>query len=251
MGERTKIEWADHTFNPWWGCVEMSPACDHCYARTFSTRLGYDIWGADKPRRWFGAEHWRKPLAWNTAAEKAGTRARVFCASMGDVFEKGSSDLDTQRANLWALIEMTPMLDWLLLTKRPENITRMVPASWLETPSPNVWYGTTVEDVPRMARVERLAAVPAYVRFLSCEPLLALIAPNLEHIDWVICGGESGHGARPMRLEWARTLRDAALAQDTAFHFKQWGDYNEHGVRVGKTNAGRLLDGRQWDEFPR
>lgn len=250
MSENTKIEWAHHTFNPWWGCVEMSPACDHCYARTFSKRLGFDIWGTGKPRRWASPEYWRKPLKWNRDAAKAGERRRVFCASMADVFEKGSSDLDGQRANLWALIEMTPMLDWLLLTKRPENITRMVPADWLQTPLENVWYGSTVEDLQRQRRINVLGAVPAYVRFLSCEPLLEGIAPNLSRIDWVICGGESGPGARPMQADWARNLRDHCLAQDTAFHFKQWGDYNEHGERVGKKAAGRLLDGREWNELP-
>jgi protein gp37 len=283
MGANSKIEWTHHTFNPWWGCVEMSPACDHCYARTFSKRLGYDIWGTDKPRRWASPSYWRQPLKWNLAAAKASERRRVFCASMADVFEKGSSDLDGQRSNLWALIESTPMLDWLLLTKRPENITRMVPTAWLETPRFNVWYGTTVEDNPRTARVDRLRQVPADVRFLSCEPLLDDIAPalSLEGIHWVICGGESGRGARPMNPEWARGLRDTCEDAGIPFHFKQWGDwfprsqwednpylllpddcdlqpsaslvkYDDGEImhRVGKKAAGRLLDSFEWNELP-
>jgi protein gp37 len=169
---------------------------------------------------------------------------------MADVFEKGSSDLDGQRANLWALSDMTPMLDWLWLTKRPENITRMVPPAWLETPRPNVWYGTTVEDVPRSARIDRLKAVPAHVRFLSCEPLLDEITPRLDGIHWVICGGESGHGARPMSPVWARELRDQCAFSGVPFHFKQWGDHDERGVKVGKKAAGRLLDGREWNDLP-
>jgi protein gp37 len=250
VGANSKIEWTHHTFNPWWGCVEMSPACDHCYARTFAKRVGYDVWGADKPRRSASPAYWREPLKWNKAAQDAGERRRVFCASMADVFEKGSSDLDEQRKNLWALIDMTPMLDWLLLTKRPENITRMVPPDWLTTPRPNVWYGATVEDGPRMARIDRLRQVPALVRFLSCEPLLDEITPDLTGIHWVICGGESGPKARPMNPRWARELRDQCAFSGVAFHFKQWGDYNERVERVGKKAAGRLLDGREWNELP-
>ena len=244
MSEHTGIEWCDHTFNPWWGCVKVSPACDHCYAATLSHRYGFDIWGPDKPRRWFGAKHWREPLAWNKAAEKAGTRRRVFCASMADVFEQGSADLDGQRANLWALIEQTPMLDWLLLTKRAGFIARMVPASWLRTPRENVWYGTTVETPDYLWRVFQLRDVPAAVRFVSYEPALADVSWPLDGIDWVIAGGESGGGFRAPNPEWIRSARDQTKATGAAFFFKQWG-----GLRP--KSAGAVLDGREWKEFPR
>lgn len=246
----SKIEWTDHTFNPWWGCVRVSPACQHCYAETFAKRTGHHVWGVDAPRRFFGAKHWQEPAKWNREAAEAGERKRVFCASMADVFED-RPELEDPRGYLFGIIEGTPMLDWLLLTKRPENIERMLPSDWLTHPKANVWLGTTVEDGPRQERIDSLRRVPAVVRFLSCEPLLASIAPNLHGISWVICGGESGPGARPMRSNWPRTLRDHCVANGVAFHFKQWGDHDEHGHRVGKKAAGRLLDGREWNELPR
>src|SRR5262249_26019968 len=132
MGKQTAIDWCNHTFNPWWGCDEarvpdgsMSPECVYCYARTFAKRVGHDIWGADAPRRSFGDKLWVEPEKWNGDAALSGERRRVFCASMADVFED-RPDLDPHRARLWALIERTPHLDWLLLTKRPENAPRMV-----------------------------------------------------------------------------------------------------------------------------
>lgn len=244
MGKETAISWCDHTFNPWWGCVKVSPACAHCYAATFSKRLGYDIWGQNSPRRWFGAEHWREPVKWNAAAEKAGVRRRVFCASMADVFEQGSSDLDGQRANLWALIESTPMLDWLLLTKRAGFIARMVPPTWLREPRPNVWYGATVESPDELWRVYQLRDIPAAVRFISYEPALADVPTwPLIGIHWLIAGGESGAGFRPPEADWLRSTRDQCVAAGVAFHFKQWGG------RLPQSN-GRLLDGREWNEFP-
>lgn len=203
MGADSKIAWTKHTFNPWWGCQRVSPGCERCYAETFAKRLGKKIWGPTAERRFFGAAHWAEPLKWNAAAAKAGERHRVFCASMGDVFED-RPDLAGEREKLWALIQLTPHLDWLLLTKRPENIRRLLPSGSvefgrineharvlsgrtdiavfptqrhgmvpLEWPLPNVWLGTTVEDQQRAEeRIPHLIVVPAKVRFLSCEPLL-------------------------------------------------------------------------------
>ena len=114
MGTETAISWCDHTFNPWWGCVRVSPACQHCYAETFSKRVGLKVWGPESDRRFFGPKHWAEPLKWNTAAVKAGVRRRVFCASMADVFED-RADLLNERLRLFQLIEDTPQLDWLLL----------------------------------------------------------------------------------------------------------------------------------------
>jgi len=265
MGENSSIEWTDHTFNPWHGCTKISPACTHCYAETFSKRVGHGkrlptLWGPKAERKFFGDEHWRTPLRWDAEAARTGRRARVFCASMADVFEALPGELgrrlETTRRRLWDLIAATPHLDWLLLTKRPENVNGMSP--WCGMPWPNhVWIGTTVEDQERAdERIPHLQAVPARVRFLSCEPLLGpvRIAPWLSRqepihfvpftpearaahgeegprvhvhkgIDWVIAGGESGPRARPMHPEWARSLRDQCVAAGVPFLFKQWGEW--------------------------
>jgi protein gp37 len=294
MGENSGISWTDHTFNPWWSCVEASPACDHCYARVLAARFGY-AWGAEAPRRFFDDRHWAEPIRWNLQAERAGERKRVFCASMGDVFERlprqhaDRERMDAERRRLWALIEATPWLDWMLLTKRAQNIARMLPAAWLAEPRRNVWLGVTGETQEWAdRRLRRLLQVPAVVHFLSAEPLLGAI--DVHHwlessfwptpdgpgntLDWVITGGESGRQARPMNPDWAAWLRDQCQAAGAAFHHKQNGEFARHVsippeapsvvvefgsqrrgefrrlYRVGRLLAGRLLGGRIWDEFP-
>jgi protein gp37 len=308
----TSIEWCDFTFNPVWGCVKVSPACDNCYAAAFDHRLGGEHWGPHAPLKEFGDKHWAEPLKWNAAAERDGVRRRVFCASMADVFDNRWPD--GIRDRLWQLILATPGLDWLLLTKRPQNISKMLPPDW-GNGYPNVWLGTTVENQEEAdRRIPHLLAVPAAVRFLSCEPLLGPVdltalnirawtgdpvpadadsgwrfsalsgehwfrgddgfsyggdGPVLSAIDWVIAGGESGPGARPMHPDWARSLRDQCAAAGVSFMFKQWGEYLpeddayardlkaiEAGpapggmYRVGKKVAGRHLDGVLHDGFP-
>jgi protein gp37 len=189
MGENTKIEWADHTFNPWIGCTRVSPACDHCYAEKLATaRLGVG-WGPHAERRRTAESTWRQPLAWNRKAQREGKRARVFCASLADVFDNAVPE--EWREDLWALIFDTPSLDWLLLTKRPQNIAKMLPPAFMTSahpwPWPNVWLGTTVENQAEAdRRIPHLLAVPAARRFLSCEPLLGPV--NLS--GWL--PGESG-----------------------------------------------------------
>jgi protein gp37 len=280
MSANSAIEWTDHTFNPWWGCVKVSPGCQHCYAETLSKRFGNNIWGPAKTttRRLFGPKHWQEPLKWERAAldryQRTGERTRVFCASMADVFEDHPA-VAHERPRLWDLIERTPHLDWLLLTKRPENVMALTP--WGVTWPHNVWLGTSVEDqVAADVRIPYLLRVPAVVRFLSCEPLLGYVrlfgtgddvyecpGPGVTlhgysyesdygtewdasievGIDWVIGGGESGVGARPCKIEWARALRDECQEHGVAFFWKQWGG------RVAKS-GGRLLDGVTWSEFP-
>ena len=244
MSKNSSIEWTDHTFNPWWGCTRVSPGCEHCYAESFAKRVGQKVWGVQAPRRFFGDKHWNEPLSWNQAAEDSGVRARVFCASMADVFED-RPELAEHRTRLFQLIAETSSLDWLLLTKRPENVMRLVPESWRERFPRNVWMGTTVEDRPRGdRRVPVLRALPAAVHFLSVEPLLEdLGAVDLAGIEWMIVGGESGPGARHMDPAWVRSLRDQCVGQGVAFLFKQWGG-------VLKKKYGRSLDGRTWDELP-
>lgn len=233
----SKIEWTDHTFNPWWGCVKVSPGCAHCYAETFSKRTGNAVWGEESPRRFFGDKHWNEPRKWNAAAEAEGQRKRVFCASMADVFED-RADLVPHRARLCALIGETPWLDWLLLTKRPQNISRLMPALPV-----NVWIGTSAEDQQRWdERLPILMATLATVRFVSAEPLLGPITMNGMRPDWLIVGGESGGKARPMARAWVESLRDQC-DERTAFFFKQWGGVDKHAT-------GRMLDGRTFDALP-
>lgn len=203
MGETTKIEWCHHTFNPWRGCTKVSPGCTNCYAETLSARnpsvLG--TWGPKGTRVVASESYWRQPFAWNRAAEKAGERRRVFCASLADVFED-RRDLEEPRRRLWDLIRATPHLDWLLLSKRPQNFW-MLPATWKSAPQPNVWLGVSVENQEYAdERIPVLLDTPAAVRFLSCEPLLGPLDLSCHGAD-----------ALPIYRE-ADTVRDVCLPRD-------------------------------------
>jgi protein gp37 len=193
---------------------------------TFSKRMGFDIWGDGKARRFFGDKHWNEPKKWNTEAERTGQRRRIFVNSMSDTFE-GRRDLDPVRERLWRLIPETPFCDYLLLTKRPQNILRMVPRAWLDHWPQNVWAGTTAED-QRWAdiRLPFLLEIPAPVRFVSAEPLLGPLdlRHHFTYVSWVLTGGESGHDARRMDPEWARRILRDCRAAGVAFHFKQTGE---------------------------
>jgi len=242
MGSYSKIEWTMHTFNPWWGCTKVSDGCKFCYAETLSSRYGHDVWGPKKDRRLMSDQHWQGPVRWNAEAERLGVRYQVFCASMADVFEERAPEGQLDR--LWALIRQTPFLDWQLLTKRPQRIAQSLPQDWGAGYS-NVWLGTSIEDERVIERVQCLASVPALVRFLSVEPLIGPINDlPLTGIDWVIVGGESGAGARPMREEWVTNIRLQCVEARVAFFFKQWGGQN-------KKKAGRELEGQYYDEMPR
>jgi len=264
MGEQTKISWCDSTFNPWIGCTKLSDGCKHCYALDLmETRYQRVKWGPQGTRQRTGASNWRKPLQWNKqeweeciecgwrgsrhethdfcpncdGEELRPTRQRVFCASLADVFED-NPQLTEWRVDLFRMIVHTPNLDWLLLTKRPENANQMLLdmgwANWMD----NIWIGTSVENQEQAEkRIPGLLNVEAPVKFLSCEPLLGPL--NLEDlayeaagpawagynklVDWIIVGGESGHKARPMQLDWARSLRDQCQAAGIAYFCKQLG----------------------------
>ncbi|WP_257814179.1 DUF5131 family protein [Burkholderia glumae] len=281
MGKDSRIEWTHHTFNPWWGCVKVSAACDHCYAETWAKRLGESVWGPETPRRFFGDAHWKEPLKWNREAAEENARRRVFCASMADVFEN-RPDLVGERLRLLELIEQTPNLDWLLLTKRIHLVHKQLPKGY-DFPS-NVWLGATVENqASARKRIKYLLEFtsPA-VRFLSCEPLLGPLdlseylvrGDNGMRVDWVIAGGESGPGSRPMDPVWPANLQRQCAKANVPFHFKQWGhwapvdqvtdvmtkhtavkvlrkDGSEVSVAaIGKSKAGRKLAGKHWDQFP-
>ncbi|MCL4631584.1 phage Gp37/Gp68 family protein [Burkholderia sp.] len=345
MSENTKIEWCDHTFNPWEGCQKVGPGCDHCYAESRNARFagGTPVnWGPGAPRRRTSPANWRKPFAWGAAHAEFfaahGRRQRVFCASLADVFDNAVDP--AWRVDLFDLIRSTPNLDWLMLTKRIGNVRPMLSealsiaqhygirgtlANWLACwvdgePPANVWLGATIVNQAEADRdIEKLLMTPARRRFLSMEPLLGPVdlrawfdptgvccmremqscedcpadapwihGPTTQYaedgtgfsspeIDWVIVGGESGHGARPMHPEWPRDLRDQCAADGVPFLFKQWGEWlpvepngaaisgcgvtpvrepafrfmaNHHFTKVGKRAAGRHLDGRTHDEFP-
>lgn len=380
MSENTKIEWADHTFNPWIGCKAISPGCTNCYAAAWAKRYGRDF--SERTR----TKTWAAPLKWNAQHEAFhalhGRRQRVFCSSLADVFD---NEVDPQwRRDLFQLICATTDLDWLLLTKRIGNAHEMIgqaliqmaeqdrhpPTDYLPTwPWPNVWLGATIANQTEADRdIPKLLAVPAHKRFLSMEPLLGAVdikkwiapwtcsncghhgsedesgpcvcdecgvptvydesdgddhcpvckktdgehfvghacpvcerASNWDHdycfkfdreypLDWVIVGGESGPGARPMHPDWARSLRDQCKAAGVPFLFKQWGEWREpidgeefdtsmgraakppafilsdtgtvncfesehivNGktvIKVGKKAAGRALDGVTHDGYP-
>lgn len=259
--ENSKIEWTHHTFNPWIGCNKISAGCKFCYAEAQNKRWKKGNWGPDSTRVRTSSANWNKPYNWNIEAAKNGTRYRVFCASMADVFEDYEG-LDEIRKDLFIMINSTPHLDWLLLTKRPENIMKMIPdgtyglSDWTAGFPSNVWIGTSVEDQEGAnARIPHLLQVPASIRFLSCEPLLGPVdltnnvftdslgvsiqgfLPRKQEPDdykWsvtangihmVIVGGESGPNARPMHPDWARSLRDQCKTAGVAFFFKQWGEW--------------------------
>ena len=173
MGSETSIAWTNHSYNPWWGCQRVSPGCERCYAEAFSKRVGLTVWGPKTERRFFGDKHWREPLRWNRHAKAAGERRRVFCASMADVFED-REDLVEPRARLFRLIEECTDLDWLLLTKRPENVRRhAVQGGWHGSLPKHVWLGTTAENQEYAdKRIPELLKVPASVHFVSYEPAL-------------------------------------------------------------------------------
>lgn len=308
MGENSKIEWTDHTFNPWRGCTKVAAGCANCYAEKQAKRnpgtLG--IWGDDGTRVLASNSMCAEPLKWNHAAGEAGVRARVFCASMADVFEDWPGQmtwadgspainrfseepyrLNDARTELFRLIDATPHLDWLLLTKRPEKIRRMWHgrdvdnagdcepherkefASSVPKRRSNVWLGTSIatqedadKNIPELLKCRDLSPV----LFVSAEPLLGPVnlgkcvatcpncgkscratglrvntdepftyycgrsscgdqPPLMSSIDWLIVGGESGPGARPMNLAWARSLRDQCQAAGVPFFFKQWGEW--------------------------
>lgn len=228
MGTNSKIEWTDHTFNPWLGCTKITPGCDHCYAEGWSKRSGLVKWG-NHARRRTSETYWKSPLRWNEQANRFekvhGRRQRVFCASLADVFDNQVSA--SWRTDLFKLIAACDRLDWLLLTKRPQNILKMLPDNW-GVGYPNVWLGTTAEDQKRYDQRWRfLCRIPCAVAFISYEPAIGPLRLHAEgrQPDWLISGGESGGNARIMNPQWARDIiRDCKKHGVAPFH-KQWGTY--------------------------
>ena len=225
MGKITGISWTDHTFNPWWGCIKVSPACDSCYAETWAKRTGHEVWGKDAPRRFFGDKHWNEPRVWDEQSRAAGVRKKVFCASMADVFEK-RDDLIESRNRLWALIEETPHLDWLLLTKRPQSVWTMVPPRWIDAPQFNAWFGVTAEnDEFARKRLSHLRNLPNAMPWVSYEPALGPVdwRPYLDFVMWIIFGGESNSN-RKSEAVWALDTLNQCREFGRAFFSKQAGN---------------------------
>ena len=278
MAAKSKIEWTDSTFNPWVGCTKIArrkgapSACDFCYAESWAKRSGQVKWG-DNPRRRTTAAYWRGPQAWNARAcafqRSHGRRQRVFCASLADVFD---NQVDPRwRADLFSLIRECDELDWQLLTKRPQNIRKMLPADW-GNGYPNVWLGTTTEDAQAYRqRAAHLMEVPAVVRFISYEPAIGPLGPlSLDGWvpDWVIMGGESGVRADRLRRTdpiWVREAITECRRVGAAPFLKQWGTYAnnprvaEDGLPAPEAmrfdplengKGGGMLDGRLFREFP-
>lgn len=244
MAENSGIEWTHHTFNPVVGCTKISPACDHCYAETWAKRSGQsDLWNGERRK----TKTWGVPVKWNKEAAEKGIRYRVFCASLADVFD---NQWETEwRDDLWKLVKETPNLDWLMLTKRPQNIKKMLPPDW-GTGYENVWLGATVENQEEAnKRLRHLIEVPAKVRFLSMEPLLGEvnISLHIHGIHWVITGGESGPNYRPANANWFRFLRDQCNQYGVPFLFKQWEGNNQKVIKA----LGRELDGVVHDAYPK
>lgn len=240
MGEKTRISWCDMSFNPWWGCTKVGPGCDACYAEAWDNRVTAQgqprHWGSGIARRYFDDKHWNAPRVWHRKAVSDGVRRRVFCASMADVFDNEVEQ--SHRDRLWNLIRSTPMLTWLLVTKRIGNAAKMLPADWTAAGPgyANVWLiATTVNQEELDRDGPKLLAIPAAIHGLSVEPMLGpldlsrlwLKNPMPSHqLSWVICGGESrqpGHEPRVMYEEWAESLRDQCQSVGIAFHMKQAG----------------------------
>lgn len=245
MAENSTIEWTEATWNPVAGCSVLSPGCTNCYAMTMARRLeamgqqkytGLTRMSGGRPK-WTGNVHLdeaslEKPYRWRKGR-------MVFVNSMSDLFHDLVPDSFIER--VFRAMRENPRHTFQVLTKRPERLTQFGdPSFWPE----NVWMGTSVESADYQHRIDALRMCPASVRFLSLEPLLGPLDDlDLSGIHWVIAGGESGRNARPVEVDWIRSIRDQCLLAGVPFHFKQWGGTN-------KKKAGRMLDGRTWDEFP-
>jgi protein gp37 len=249
MSDKSAIEWTDATWNPVTGCTKVSQGCVHCYAETFAERWrgipghhfeqGFDLrlW----PERLFLPLKWKEPR-------------RVFVNSMSDLFHKNVPDDFIEK--VFGTMELASQHQFQLLTKRSERMLEWTKKYYADSVRPwpeNVWLGVSIENQSVIERAEHLAETPARIKFLSVEPLIAPVifkTKILKKMGWVIVGGESGPGARPMDPKWAKSVRDQCIETGVQFFFKQWGAHNSKGERVGKKEAGRRLEGKTWNQFP-
>jgi protein gp37 len=274
MGENTAISWAHDTFNLWIGCWKIDPECKHCYAETTDNqRWGGEHWGRTAPRKWTGDTYWKQLAKWNRKARETGERRRVFVGSLMDWAERHPvpeirAEMDARLARFWGIAKECESLDFLMLTKRPEDAGALLPWASGGAPWSNIWIGVTAGTRDTLARkVTVLRSIPATMRFISCEPMLEDIpredwnralagvpgtvynylgdtADGPGPIDWLIVGNESGHKRRPAEQDWVRTARDAAEHYGVQFHFKQWVEPNGKKIHLP------ILDGVQHAGFP-
>ena len=238
MADGSTIEWTDATWNPVTGCTKITRGCDNCYASRFAERFrgvpghpfesGFDL--TLRPERLLQPLDWRRPRM-------------IFVNSMSDLFHK-----EVPKAFIDRVFETMEAAHWhvfQVLTKRSSIMRDYLQRRYAtRVPAPNIWCGVSVEESAATGRIKHLQAAPAAVRFLSIEPLIGRVGKvDLNGIDWVIAGGESGPSARPVHLEWVREVRDQCQTQEVAFFFKQWGGFRPK-------SGGRELDGREWSEFP-
>ena len=293
MAENSAIEWTDHTVNFWIGCTRVSPACDHCYAErdwSMTGRFARVEWGPHGERS-PTKDPMREVARIAAGAAKRSRRERVFINSLSDWADNHKSISDDLRASIFDAARLHPGLDLILLTKRPQNIARYLPGDWGDGYR-NVWLGVTAENQEEAdRRIPILLATPAAVRWVSAEPLLGAINLRIRiadrpRLDWIVVGGESGAGARPMHPAWTRSIRDQCAEAGVPFFHKQNGEWaierprpggdlggdmrsgvvrhvcadrqndghfragDVHMRRVGKARAGRLLDGREHNDMP-
>ena len=259
MAETTKIQWTHHTFNPWVGCTKVSPGCANCYAEVDTPSRVFGVkWGKGNQRHRTSEANWKKPLTYNRKAAKAGTRSRIFCASLCDVFD--SEVPQFWRDDLWALIEKCSHLDWQLLTKRLnvmglDELLGMVPELWRHQFPPNVWIGHSIcTQAEADAVIPELLKINAPVRFVSLEPLLERVSiAHASGLEWAIIGGESGTKAREFQAEWGTQLLSECRALGIKPFMKQVGD---RPVGAGDIHAKKGGDMSEWHpslavrEFP-
>lgn len=247
MAENSKIEWTHHTANLWWGCTKVHEGCDNCYAETLSNRWGNEIWGSSNPRKQI--KSWRTNIEkWQKEAAAKNEIHRVFVGSMMDIFEKPMPLIDHNGHKLKyqtdrlrnilfdVVIPQSPNLLFLLLTKRPSNINKYIPVKWKTNPPKNVMFGTSVVNQKTANTAIRQLSMVSGKKFISCEPMLDKVdlfenstewQLLIDHVDWVILGGESGHKRRPFNPDWARTIRDQCKEEKVAFFMKQWDKVKE------------------------
>jgi protein gp37 len=240
MAERTLISWTSHTWNPWHGCHAVSPGCDHCYAEAAHKRAGWDFGNVVRSKT-----TWNDPRRWQKALKGTEKREMVFTCSWSDFF---LPEADNWRGEAWSVIRSSPNLIWQVLTKRPGLIPKRLPADWGDG-YPNLWLGVSVESKAWLWRIPELKKVPAAVHFLSLEPLIEPLMPELadylDHIEWAIVGGESGNGTpnfRPMDHQWARDIFAECSKRGIARFFKQSSGF--------RTETGTKLDGQFIREYP-
>lgn len=230
---KTNIEWTEATWNPTTGCTKVSEGCKNCYAELMAKRLkamgqkryknGFQI--TLQPDLLEAPLHWKKPR-------------KIFVNSMSDLFHPGVPDQFIEQ--VFQTMNKASHHIFQVLTKRPERALQIAHKfEW----TPNIWMGTSVENMRVISRVDLLRQIPSKIRFLSCEPLLGPLSLDLKGIHWVIVGGESGPRARPVKTEWVRSIRDQCMEKNVSFFFKQWGGVQKH-------RTGRVLDGQTWDEMP-